>query len=485
MTIRWQPIQDYVRPHHTLAEPELAALAQVWTEQHSRLKSLGEYTKFRRRLVREWAIETGLVEGLYKLDRGTTELLIEHGIKVELIPSSQSQNPAWVAATISDHKEAVDGLFDFVRGTRELSTSYIKELHAVMTRHQEHVDGVDSLGRRLAVPLLRGAYKRLPNNPSRSGEVVHEYCPPEHVASEMDLLIALHQEHADVAPEVEAAWLHHRLTQIHPFQDGNGRVARTLATLVFIKASWFPLVVPSAERARYIDALESADEGDLGRLVRYFARLQRHQFVRALHIVEEVRQERRVRETIAAVRRSLQRRRDALVEEWESAKSVAAKLRDEARDRFSAVADELKQELSDVLWHSRFFADGASDGCDRDQWFRSQIIQAAKKHNYFADLRSHRSWARLGLENTNQTMILAAFHGIGREFRGVLACSALWFQRVSTDDGERENMPVRLLSDSPFLINYKESADDAKQRFRAWLDTAISRGLVLWEEFAY
>ena len=34
--------------------------------------------------------------------------------------------------------------------------------------------------------------------------------------------------------EVEAAWLHHRFTQIHPFEDGNGRVARALASLVFI-----------------------------------------------------------------------------------------------------------------------------------------------------------------------------------------------------------------------------------------------------------
>jgi Fic family protein len=48
-----------------------------------------------------------------------------------------------------------------------------------------------------------------------------------HVAAEMDKLVELHREHraAGVAPEVESAWLHHRFTQIHPFQDGNGRVA--------------------------------------------------------------------------------------------------------------------------------------------------------------------------------------------------------------------------------------------------------------------
>ena len=43
-------------------------------------------------------------------------------------------------------------------------------------------------------------------------------------------------------PEVEAAWLHHRFGQIHPFQDGNGRVARALATMIFLRAGFVPLV---------------------------------------------------------------------------------------------------------------------------------------------------------------------------------------------------------------------------------------------------
>ena len=79
----------------------------------------------------------------------------------------------------------------------------------------------------------------------------------------MDRLLAMHREHGQrgVAPEVEAAWLHHRFTQIHPFQDGNGRVARALATLVMIRAGWFPLVVTDAGRADYIEALEIADGG--------------------------------------------------------------------------------------------------------------------------------------------------------------------------------------------------------------------------------
>ena len=114
--------------------------------------------------------------------------------------------------------------------------------HGVIA-HQETVEGIDSLGRIASIPLLRGAYKKLPNNPLRQDGTVHEYCPPEQVDSEMDRLIALHHQHQNngVPPEVEAAWLHHRFAQIHPFQDGNGRIARALATLVLVKAGWFPL----------------------------------------------------------------------------------------------------------------------------------------------------------------------------------------------------------------------------------------------------
>ena len=165
--------------------------------------------------------------------------------------------------------------FAFVKGDRRLSTSYVKELHSLFTRNQEFAEGRDQFGRKTQVPLVRGDCKRQPNNPTRPDGTVHPYCPPEHVAAEMDRLLELHLAHDGVAPEVEAAWLHHRFAQIHPFQDGNGRIARALATLVFVKANSLPLVVRDNDRKRYIDALELADsqapafacEGKAGRSV--------------------------------------------------------------------------------------------------------------------------------------------------------------------------------------------------------------------------
>ncbi|HIK10995.1 MAG TPA: Fic family protein [Oscillatoriaceae cyanobacterium M33_DOE_052] len=90
----------------------------------------------------------------------------------------------------------------------------------------------------------------------------------------VDRLIALHHQHKqrNILPEIEAAWLHHRFTQIHPFQDGNGRLARCLASLIFIQAGWFPLAVTRDDRAVYIHASEQADRGDLSWLVKLFAK---------------------------------------------------------------------------------------------------------------------------------------------------------------------------------------------------------------------
>jgi hypothetical protein len=105
----------------------------------------------------------------------------------------------------------------------------------------------------------------------------------------MDQLVVWHREHTKnrVSPEVEAAWLHHRFVQIHPFQDGNGRVARTLATLVFLRAGWFPLVLTQANRKEYIAALEAADSGDLMCLVELFSKTATQTFGQAVDCTNE------------------------------------------------------------------------------------------------------------------------------------------------------------------------------------------------------
>ena len=97
----------------------------------------------------------------------------------------------------------------------------------------------------------------------------------------MERLIRMHHEHERArrlpAP-LEAAWLHHRFVQIHPFEDGNGRTARLLMSHVFARRGEPTPVINALEMPGYFDALQEADRGDL----RTFARMLERKAIEGL-----------------------------------------------------------------------------------------------------------------------------------------------------------------------------------------------------------
>jgi len=81
------------------------------------------------------------------------------------------------------------------------------------------------------------------------------------------------------SPDEIVVRFHHRLVFIHAFPNGNGRHARLMADLLVMKLgrpafTWgsSDLIKPGEARARYLDAIRMADNGDLRPLVE-FARL--------------------------------------------------------------------------------------------------------------------------------------------------------------------------------------------------------------------
>src|SRR5712692_8544654 len=193
--MKWHPITDLGDDPKNLTEGELESLRRVWASQKEELVERGALDEFDKRLRREWAIETGIIENVYTLDRGVTRTLIEKGIDAALIPhGATDRDTTLVARIIQDHYDALEGMFDFVGGQRQLSTSYVKELHAALLRNQETHTVVDQFGQAFEKPLERGAYKTHPNSPSKNG-LTNEYCPPEHVASEMDRLVEMFAQH--------------------------------------------------------------------------------------------------------------------------------------------------------------------------------------------------------------------------------------------------------------------------------------------------
>ncbi|MFN2468891.1 MAG: Fic family protein [Gaiellaceae bacterium] len=73
-------------------------------------------------------------------------------------------------------------------------------------------------------------------------------------------------------PVLDATVVHAWLTHIHPFEDGNGRLARLLANLALSRAGYPPLILRStSDRGQYLTALAASDEADILPLYDLFA----------------------------------------------------------------------------------------------------------------------------------------------------------------------------------------------------------------------
>src|SRR5690606_30644612 len=96
-------------------------------------------------------------------------------------------------------------------------------------------------------------------------EKTHFFASPEETPAQMADLISWYREErgrGDLHPVVLASLFHHRFVSIHPFDDGNGRMARILMNLILMQAGFLPVVLKREKRSEYFLALEKADAGE-------------------------------------------------------------------------------------------------------------------------------------------------------------------------------------------------------------------------------
>ena len=267
----WGPLTGMPDDAEAWVTPGYGELEDRWAVHRKALKTGSAQDRFLagwlRERVRAFAIETGQIEGLYTLRRRVTEQLVAEGFAgVVGAHTVEGLDDSTVRGLLEDQESAYDMMFEDVASGRALSAHMVKTWHQMLTRHQATVAGIDPYGRRVEVEFkTKGQWKIKPNNPRRPDGVIHEYCPPEQVQSEMDRFFHLHGSISGqrYPVNVEAAWSHHRFVRTHPFQDGNGRISRLLMAWSFIKRGLPPPVIAAEGKPEYIGALEVADEGNL------------------------------------------------------------------------------------------------------------------------------------------------------------------------------------------------------------------------------
>ncbi len=113
---------------------------------------------------------------------------------------------------------------------------------------------------------------------SQTGEVTFRPPPPVEVPFLMrEFLYWLNRDdREEIHPILKAGIAHHELVRIHPFIDGNGRVARTLATLLLFLGGYDIRRFFSLEEyydrnaVSYYENLQKASAGDLTSWLEYF-----------------------------------------------------------------------------------------------------------------------------------------------------------------------------------------------------------------------
>ena len=479
---RWKPLKPLSNTDRALDLADIRPLYETWRAAKRRLQQSSPegLQRFSTQLIRRLSIETGILERLYDLDRGTTEALVTAGFIEDLVARSSTDiEPARLVSILRDQEAAIELVMDCVGQQRALTRGVVHELHATLTRHQETTIAVDKFGKRFEIPLSHGAFKKQPNNPSRPDGVIHEYCPPEHVDAEVDRLVEWLASYRDEDPLIVAAWAHHRFTQIHPYQDGNGRVARILTTLILLETDLLPLVIDRDLRSEYIDCLEKADFGDLGALASLFARLERNAILQALSI--DVDSEiSAARSLTSAVIESLavkfSKRRAEKQAEFRQVNDLAELLRGRTRRQIERAFTQLTGPVSFAGAPNVHVAEGGPDR-DNAHWYKFEVVKSGEASGKYVNFDEAHYFLKASMRVGRERLtFVTSFHHVGRELSGIMEVTA--FARLESyehsDDRELVSDDFSPTSLEPFVITWKTREQEIASAFERWLDAALA-----------
>ena len=201
------------------------------------------------------------------LTLGETRSLILHGLTAHGKPLRDHLD-------IEGHDSAVQSIEAAVKDNQELNEVFIRNLHRVLLKEPYKTKAETPDGQLIERPISLGEYKTIPNNVRTSTGEIYFFTPPDQVKQAMSDLIDWYRakEREGEHPIIIAATFHYRFVRIHPFDDGNGRMARLLMNMILIKHGFTVAMIRQDDRNEYLNRLEGADKTeDLTEFINYIA----------------------------------------------------------------------------------------------------------------------------------------------------------------------------------------------------------------------
>ena len=143
-----------------------------------------------------------------------------------------------------------------------LTQNFIRTLHRTLLREDYTVYRMLPGGVQTSYVIHAGQYKTRPNSViTRYGDRF-EYASPEETPALMADLVDWYnhaEQEGKLSPIDLAILFHYRYIRIHPFEDGNGRIARLMVNYILSRHGYPMIVVRSRLKQDYLEALHRAD----------------------------------------------------------------------------------------------------------------------------------------------------------------------------------------------------------------------------------
>lgn len=205
-------------------------------------------SRLNEQLTVEWIYNSNAIEGS-TLTLRETQLVLETGLTI----GGKSLREH---LEVINHQEAIQYVEALAISMEPLTPFHVRQIHQlVLTR----IDDDNA-----------GQYRTLP---VRIAGAAHQ--PPE-AWQVPELMDGWHEWLQTEAPKLhpieQAALTQHRLVNIHPFLDGNGRTARLVMNLVLLRHGYPPTIILRVNRRQYYRVLAQADAGQPAALVNFVGR---------------------------------------------------------------------------------------------------------------------------------------------------------------------------------------------------------------------
>lgn len=209
---------------------------------------------FSQRFIVEYNYNSNHIEG-NTLTYGQTELLLLFGkVSGEGELNDFADMRASLVGMEMMQQEAASG--------NPLTQNFIRQLHKTILREDYTKYVTLPNGVQTSYTIHAGCYKTRPNSVITREGKHFEYASPEETPVLMMELVDWYnkaERSGEYAPAELAALFHYRYIRIHPFEDGNGRIARLLMNYVLLRQGFPMVVIRNRSKNEYLDALHRSD----------------------------------------------------------------------------------------------------------------------------------------------------------------------------------------------------------------------------------